>query len=411
MAADDGTDGEGPPGGSPDGNPTVVRRRSDKPPERIGRYEIVERIGAGAAGVVYLAKDPTIGRQVALKTIFHGSSVDAESGSGVLTGERAFRREAAAAGALVHPNIVTLHDAGRDGNFYYLAMEFIPGINFAEDIRRQSPMPAERVIQVGIDVALALDFAHRRGIVHRDVKPSNLLVLPDQTIKLADLGIAQLSVVENTTQTGTLGTPNYVAPEQISGATIDGRADLFSLGVVLYEALTGRQPFRRETLAATLNAILTETAELPVQPAIPKEIAAIIHRLLRKDPAQRYASGQEVADALAAIEKDAAPGMDRRAAVLLLAGRGSRIGARRDDRDHSTAAESSSRRIGRRHGDPTDRSGRELHRRTCGRRPDHVRCHAVQAARRERREQLDGRGTARCLQYASDPALEGQGLL
>jgi serine/threonine protein kinase len=266
---------------------------------KVGRYEILTKVGQGAMGVVYRAQDPTIRRIVALKVLPADPSEVTQAGG--TTGRSTaglFEREAQAAGALLHPNIVTLYDAGRDGNWYYLAMEFIEGDTFAVEIARQGKIDPARAAHVVAVVADALDFAHERGVIHRDIKPANLMILPDQTVKVADFGIARLSSTSSTLGGDAMvGTPHYMSPEQVRGGTIDGRSDLFSLGVVFYEALTGRKAFQAETLAAVLHSIMSSTPPPAheVDPAIPRELSAIVARAMARNPAQRYASGRDMA--------------------------------------------------------------------------------------------------------------------
>jgi len=269
---------------------------------KVGRYEIIAKVGQGAMGVVYRAQDPTIRRVVALKvlpadpvTSMEQTATQARSSAGF------FEREAQAAGALLHPNIVTLYDAGRDGAWYYLAMEFVEGGTFAAEIARAGKVVADRAVDVVAVVADALDFAHERGVIHRDIKPANLMILPDQTVKVADFGIARLSSATST-MTGDMmvGTPHYMSPEQVRGGKIDGRSDLFSLGVVLYEALTGRKPFQAETLAAVLNSIMNSNppAAHEIDATIPAPLSAIVAKAMSREPGQRYARGKELASEL-----------------------------------------------------------------------------------------------------------------
>jgi len=185
----------------------------------VGRYEILAKVGQGAMGVVYRAQDPTIRRIVALKVLPADPVAPTEQTAGQTRSSAGlFEREAQAAGALLHPNIVTLYDAGRDGSWYYLAMEFVEGGTFAAEIARAGKLDIARAVEVVAVVADALDFAHERGVVHRDIKPANLMILPDQTVKVADFGIARLSSATST-MTGDMmvGTPHYMSPEQVRG--------------------------------------------------------------------------------------------------------------------------------------------------------------------------------------------------
>jgi serine/threonine-protein kinase len=276
---------------------------SDAQVSKVGRYEILAKVGQGAMGVVYRAQDPTIRRIVALK-VLPADPATAEQATAATEGRSTagwFEREAQAAGALLHPNIVTLYDAGRDGSWYYLAMEFIEGDTFAVEIARRGKVDPARAAKIAAVVADALDFAHERGVVHRDIKPANLMILPDETVKVADFGIARLSSTASTlTSDSLIGTPRYMSPEQVRGGKIDGRSDLFSLGVALYEALTGRSPFQAETLAAVLHSIMSSTPPPvhEVDSSIPPELSAIVARAMALDPAERYARGADMAAAL-----------------------------------------------------------------------------------------------------------------
>ena len=267
--------------------------------EKVGRYEILAKVGQGAMGVVYRAQDPTIRRIVALKVLPADPVVPTEqTAAQTRSSAGLFEREAQAAGALLHPNIVTLYDAGRDGSWYYLAMEFVEGGTFAAEIARAGKLDIARAVEVVAVVADALDFAHERGVVHRDIKPANLMILPDQTVKVADFGIARLSSAAST-MTGDMmvGTPHYMSPEQVRGGKIDGRSDLFSLAVVLYEALTGRKPFQAETLAAVLNSIMNSSPPPvhKIDSAIPPELSSIVSKAMARNADERYARGKDMA--------------------------------------------------------------------------------------------------------------------
>ncbi len=264
----------------------------------IGRYEIIAKVGQGAMGAVYRAQDPTIRRIVALKALPVEVTAGIEADGSGRSNAGFFEREAQAAGALLHPNIVTLYDAGRDGNWYYLAMEFIEGGTFAAEIARSGKVTPTRAAEVVAAVADALDFAHERGVVHRDIKPANLMILKDQSVKVADFGIARLTSA-STTMTGDMmvGTPHYMSPEQVRASKVDGRSDLFSLGVVLYEALTGKKPFQADTLATILNAILSTSPPPPheVDRSVPKELSTIVMKAMARKAEDRYPRGRDMA--------------------------------------------------------------------------------------------------------------------
>lgn len=266
--------------------------------KRLGRYEIVRELGKGAMGVVYLARDPVIGRLVALKTIRFGLSADAEE-------EREFQerfvREAQATGILNHPSIVTVHDLGQDSanQVSFIAMEYVEGANLRELIQRREVPPWHDLAELLAQVAEALDFAHLKGIVHRDVKPANIIICAGLRAKITDFGIAKIaSSSANLTSTGQfLGTPNYMAPEQVKGQPVDGRTDLFSLGVLLYEALTGKKPFAGDSLTAISYKIVHEpfTAPRRVDGRIPQGFEPILSKCLAKEPALRYQRGRDLA--------------------------------------------------------------------------------------------------------------------
>ena len=207
-------------------------------------------------GIVYLGRDPVIGRLVALKTILAIGEDEAEQRE---FGER-FLREAQAAGILSHPNIVTIHDVGEDpsSRTAFIAMEYVEGQNLKQLIQEKALFSWERVAEIIGQVAEALDYAHRRGIVHRDVKPANIIITPEGGVKITDFGIAKIEQSNLTTEGQFLGTPNYMSPEQVTGDAVDGRSDLFSLGVVLYELLTRKKPFTADNLTSISFKIVHE---------------------------------------------------------------------------------------------------------------------------------------------------------
>jgi len=251
---------------------------------KIGRYEILDEIGQGAMGTVYRARDPLIERTVAIKTVslshlrLEGS--DAES---------RFLREAQSAGRLSHPNIVTIYDVGEADGLAYIAMEYLSGTTL-RDIMNKGPMPLDLALDTAAQMAEALMFAHEHGVIHRDIKPANVVIAHQRGhVKLTDFGIAHL-VNSNHTQTGQmLGSPRYMSPEQAMGREIDGRSDIFSLGAVLYEMLTGHYAFDGDSLPAIVYRVISETpvaAEL-VRPQLPAELASLLARILSKNPEAR----------------------------------------------------------------------------------------------------------------------------
>jgi serine/threonine protein kinase len=266
---------------------------------KLGRYEVVSELGKGAMGIVYLAKDPAIGRLVAIKTIRVTSGGDEED---TLEFRERFVREAQTAGILSHPNIVTIHDIGEDPDTQtsYIAMEYIEGKNIKMLLSEKTKFPFEQVSEIVAEVADALDYAHRKGIIHRDVKPANIIITTDGKVKITDFGIAKIASSNLTTTGQFLGTPNYMSPEQVSGSPVDGRSDLFSLGVVLYELLTSRKPFQGDNLTAISYKIVHEDFTPPAvqSPEVPLEFNDIVARAMAKDPWNRYQRGKDMALAL-----------------------------------------------------------------------------------------------------------------
>ena len=267
---------------------------------KLGRYEVLNELGKGAMGVVYLAKDPLIGRMVAIKTIRTSSFGDDDSESREFR-ER-FIREAQTAGILSHPNIVTIHDIGEDPETQtsYIAMEYIEGRNLKSLLAEKNRFGYEQIADIIAQVGEAIDYAHRKGIIHRDIKPANIIITTDGKVKIMDFGIAKIASSNLTTTGQFLGTPNYMSPEQVSGAAVDGRSDIFSLGVVLYELLTSRKPFQGENLTAISYKIVHEEFTPPAElsPEVPADFNAIVARAMAKDPWNRYQRGKDFALAL-----------------------------------------------------------------------------------------------------------------
>jgi serine/threonine protein kinase len=267
---------------------------------KLGRYEVLNELGKGAMGVVYLAKDPVIGRLVAIKTIKTSTSGDDDSESREFR-ER-FVREAQTAGILSHPNIVTIHDIGEDTETRasFIAMEYIEGRNLKSLVTDKNKFTWEEIADLIAQIAEALDYAHRKGIIHRDIKPANIILTTDGKVKITDFGIAKIASSNLTTTGQFLGTPNYMSPEQVSGAPVDGRSDMFSLGVVLYELLTNRKPFQGDNLTAISYKIVHEdfTPPADLSTEIPPEFNPIVARAMAKDPWNRYQRGKDMALAL-----------------------------------------------------------------------------------------------------------------
>lgn len=263
---------------------------------QVGRYLIRSRLGRGGMATVYRAHDPQIGRDVAIKFLHVSLAEDEEC-------RVRFLREARAAGGLSHPNIVVVHDVGEIEGRPYMAMELVDGVSLADLLEEKKQLPVREVALIGLQLARALDYAHARGIVHRDIKPGNIMVLgSDRTVKVTDFGIAHMDDGDSQrTQIGAvLGTPQYMSPEQTRGERLDGRSDLFSAGVVLYQMVAGERPFRGDSLLAVATKIATETPPPLTQarPEAPASLRRVIDRCLAKVPAQRFASGKEMADAL-----------------------------------------------------------------------------------------------------------------
>lgn len=268
-------------------------------PTKLGRYEIVDEIGKGAMGIVYLARDPLIGRLVALKTFRIGYSIkDQEMEQFRIR----FMREAQSAGILTHPHIVTIHDVveASDEGLAFIAMEYVRGTNLKLLLQGEQPLTLRAVLDIISQVGDALDYAHANRVVHRDVKPANILITGESRVKITDFGIARLDSSNLTQEGQLLGTPNYMAPEQIQGKEVDSRADLFSLGVVLYEMLTRHKPFQGENLTVVSHRIVYDHFTPPRDYArdLPPGIDRVLGRALEKDPARRYQRAKEMVEDL-----------------------------------------------------------------------------------------------------------------
>lgn len=273
-------------------------------PEALGRYEILGELGKGAMGVVYLARDPIIGRQLALKTFRLGYSAQDKE----LEQFRVrFLREAQSAGILNHPNIVTIHDVVEDDRqgAFFIAMEYVKGTDLKQLMQRQKHLEVAFVVDIVAQIAEGLAYAHSQGVVHRDVKPANIIITADKKAKITDFGIARVNTSNLTMEGQLLGTPNYMAPEQIQGKEVDHRADLFSLGVMLYEMITGRKPFQGENLTVVTHRIVYDAFTPPdeIVEGLPSSLMDILGKALHKEPAERYQGGEEMAQDLRAILK------------------------------------------------------------------------------------------------------------
>jgi serine/threonine protein kinase len=261
-------------------------------PEQIGRYRVLGELGRGAMGVVYRAEDPMLNRTVAIKTILMSSDpvVRAEY-------EARFRQEAKAAGGLNHPNLITIYDVGREGDMAYMAMELLEGVEL-RDMMKRGGLELPFVLEILAQVADGLAFAHERGVVHRDVKPGNIMIVGARRAKVMDFGVARMRASDIETQVGAvLGSPKYMSPEQVTGAPVDGRSDVFSLGVILYELAAGAPPFSAPDVQQYMLQIAGATPAPPsaLNPALPPMLDLIVARALEKDPARRYQSAADFA--------------------------------------------------------------------------------------------------------------------
>ena len=267
---------------------------------RIGRFKISRELGAGAMGKIYEAMDSTIQRHVAIKTI--------RDDIGEKGGERLrdrFMREAQAAGKLNHPNIVTIYIAEDAGPLSYIAMEYLEGTTLEDYVVRRAPLMLKEIVRLTSAVASALDYAHKHGVVHRDIKPANIMLTRDSSVKVMDFGIAYVQASTLTMDGAVLGTPSYMSPEQVRGEVVDGRSDIFSLGVVVYEMATRLRPFLADTLPAISQKILTFVPKRvsEINPAIPVAFDEVLAKALAKDRAERYQSAAEFAEALTSLQK------------------------------------------------------------------------------------------------------------
>jgi serine/threonine-protein kinase len=267
-------------------------------PQRLGRYVIEKRIGRGAMGAVYLAKDPRINRSIALKVIPIEKEFEDEE---LKEARLRFYREAESAGRLTHPNIITVFDAGEDKGLAYIAMEYVPGIPLKQFTDPKRLLAPKRALELCACAAEALDYAHNQGVIHRDIKPANLMYNPKEgSLKITDFGVARMTD-NNCTKTGiVLGTPMYMSPEQLGAEDLQGHSDLFSLGVTLYELLAGEVPFKATNIAVLMTKITTEEAPpiSHIRAGIPPSVDAVLTKALAKKPQDRFTCGAEMAIAL-----------------------------------------------------------------------------------------------------------------
>ena len=280
----------------------------------LGRYQVEKELGKGAMGVVYLGKDPKIGRVVAIKTMALAREFEGEE---LEDARQRFFREAETAGRLQHQHIVTIFDAGEDHELAYIAMEFLKGKDLSDHTRPGQLLPIATVMSIIARVAEALDYAHQLNVVHRDIKPANVMYeAQSDTVKVTDFGIARVTDASRTRTGMVLGTPSFMSPEQIAGKKVDGRSDLYSLGVMAFQLLTGTLPFRAESMAELMFKIANEPAPDPrtVRPELPAQVAQVVVRALAKGLDVRYARGTEMASELrrssAAVAEASSPQLD-----------------------------------------------------------------------------------------------------
>src|SRR5262245_2105488 len=271
---------------------TLINRTFDK------RYVIRRKLGSGGMADVYLAEDQELGRRVALKLLNDRHAADDQF-------VERFRREAQSAAGLSHPNIVSIFDRGRAEGTYYIAMEFLEGRTLKELLIRNGPTPIPIAIDYARQILSALSFAHRNGIIHRDIKPHNIVVGSDGRLKVTDFGIARSGASQMTEAGSIVGTAQYLSPEQARGARVDPRSDIYSLGIVLYEMLTGHVPFTGDTAVEIAMKHLSEVPEPPskLRPDVPHDLDAVVMRALAKDPEQRYGSAEEMDADLARVAR------------------------------------------------------------------------------------------------------------
>ncbi|MBY0579943.1 MAG: serine/threonine protein kinase [Burkholderiales bacterium] len=272
-------------------------------PDRIGRYEVISELGRGAMGVVYKAHDPLLDRTVAIKTLNLSLGEDE-----IEEYEARFYQEAKATGKINHPNIVSLYDVGKSDGHAYMAMEYLEGQELRQILDSGKKLGMDRIVDIACQIAEGLAYAHEHNIVHRDIKPSNIMILRSGLVKITDFGIARIPSSSVKTLTGmVLGSPQYMSPEQVSGKGTDQRTDIFSLGIVLYEMLTGKPPFTGENVHAIMFQIMNSNPPPPksLNPESPQIMDYIVAKALAKNADERYQSARQIADDL----KDCANGL------------------------------------------------------------------------------------------------------
>jgi eukaryotic-like serine/threonine-protein kinase len=270
-------------------------------PAQLGRYVVQSELGRGAMGVVYKATDSVLERPVAVKTV--NITLEREHADKY---EARFYQEAKAAGGLNHPNIVTIHDVGKAGNVVYMAMEYIEGVELRTLIGEGHRLALPQALSIAAQVAEGLAYAHKRGVVHRDIKPANIMVVANGPVKITDFGIARMRGASELTQTGMLlGSPKYMSPEQAIGKRADHRSDIFSLGVILYEMVSGAAPFNGENVTALMYQIVNFVPPAPsaLNKAVPQLLDHIVAKMLAKPLEERYQDAAELARDLRACER------------------------------------------------------------------------------------------------------------
>jgi hypothetical protein len=283
-----------------------VRTQTMEPPslapERIGKYYVVHEVGRGSTGTVYLSHDPFYGRDVAIKLYHATSGDDAESRNA----RRMFMGEAKMVGKLQHPNIVPIFDAGEEDGRRYVVTEHVHGARtLSAYCRPGSLLPIDQVVAIMFKCAKALHYAHSRGVVHRDIKPSNILLTQEGDVRIVDFGIALVADSDVSRLEGVAGSPAYMSPEQVQGLELDARSDLYSLGAVMYEMLSGQRPFRAGALGKLLRQVVQSEAESlrSIRPEIPEELEEVVKRALQKEPGQRHRTGTEFAAELTRVHQ------------------------------------------------------------------------------------------------------------
>jgi serine/threonine-protein kinase len=288
------------------------------PITQLGRYEVIARLGEGAMGTVYKARDPLLDRLVAIKTV--NLNLPKED---LAEYEARFYQEARAAGGLSHPNIVVIHDIGKTEQVAFMAMEYLEGRELRTILSQRGALPVEDAVRIGAQVAEGLAYAHGRGVIHRDVKPTNIMIGRDGHAKITDFGIARMRTSELKTMTGMiLGSPRYMSPEQVSGKRADHRSDIFALGVVLYEMLTGQPPFQADTVHGVMYQTMSANPPAPstLRQSIPPILDFVVAKALAKVPEARYQDARELAEDLrASLEAGRAGAVEQRIRASLAA--------------------------------------------------------------------------------------------